>query len=66
MSNSTNRLTTFEYQKRRYFIGGSDARIIMGEMRPPCSGFGVRNGARSSHRTFLAISSSSLALRLKI
>ena len=31
MSNSTNRLTTFEYQKRRYFIGGSDARIIMGD-----------------------------------
>jgi len=23
--------TTFEYQKRRYFIGGSDARIIIGD-----------------------------------
>ena len=30
-SNGTNRLTTFEYQKRRYVIGGSDARIIMGD-----------------------------------
>jgi predicted phage-related endonuclease len=31
MSNSTNRLMTTDYQKRRYFIGGSDARIIMGD-----------------------------------
>jgi predicted phage-related endonuclease len=31
MSKATNRLTTFDYQKRRYFIGGSDARIIMGD-----------------------------------
>jgi predicted phage-related endonuclease len=30
MPNGTNRLTTFDYRKRRYFIGGSDARIIMG------------------------------------
>jgi len=30
MSNDTNRLTTSDYQKGRYFIGGSDARIIMG------------------------------------
>jgi predicted phage-related endonuclease len=31
MSNGTNPLTTSDYQKRRYFIGGSDARIIMGD-----------------------------------
>ena len=31
MSHGTTRLTTFNSQRRRYFIGGSDARIIMGE-----------------------------------
>ena len=30
MSNGTHRLTTLDYQNRRHFIGGSDARIIMG------------------------------------
>jgi YqaJ-like viral recombinase domain len=31
MSDGTDRLTTFGYQKRRHFIGGSDARIIMSD-----------------------------------
>jgi predicted phage-related endonuclease len=31
MSKGTNRLTTFNCRKRRYFVGGSDARIIMGD-----------------------------------
>ena len=45
---------------RRYFIGGSDARIIM---RLPSSGCGGRSAVKSSRRTYRAISSSSLALR---
>ena len=36
---------------RSAFIGGSDARIIMGDDEPPCSGSGGRNAARSSRRT---------------
>src|SRR5215470_14997169 len=31
MSKGTHQLTTFDCQKRRYFIGGSDARTIMGD-----------------------------------
>src|SRR6516162_567818 len=30
MSHGTSRLKTFDFHKRRYFIGGSDARTIMG------------------------------------
>jgi predicted phage-related endonuclease len=30
MSNGTNRLTTLDSRTRRYFLGGSDARVIMG------------------------------------
>jgi predicted phage-related endonuclease len=48
-------------RNRRTFIGGSDARIIMGsdEGRSPASG--ARNEARPSLRTSPGISSSSLA-----
>jgi hypothetical protein len=47
---------------RRYFIGGSDARIIMGKTSPPCCGSGARSVAKSIPRTYRAISSSSSAL----
>jgi hypothetical protein len=39
---------------RRYFIGGSDARIIMGGDEDAPSGFGERSEARSSLRICLA------------
>ena len=39
---STNRRST----DRRYFIGGSDARIIMGDDEAPCCGFGEKSEAR--------------------
>ena len=45
---------------RRTFIGGSDARIIMGNDETALSISGRRNGARSSHTTYPATSSSSL------
>jgi len=35
----------------RYFIGGSDARIIMGMMKPPFFVCGARSEARSTRRT---------------
>jgi hypothetical protein len=44
---------------RRYFIGGSDARVILGT-RLRWAGSGARSAANSSQRTFPAISSSSL------
>ena len=47
---------------RRYFIGGSDARIIMGNDEAPSCGFGKKNGARSNPRTCPATSSSSSGL----
>ena len=51
---------------RRYFIGGSDARIIMGDDEGALSfAFGERSAARSSRRIFRATSSSSLALSLR-
>jgi hypothetical protein len=37
--------------ERRFFVGGSDARIIMGNAKTRCSGFGGKSAARSSHRT---------------
>jgi predicted phage-related endonuclease len=43
---------------RRYFIGGSDARIIMGDDETA-----GKNEVRLSQRTSLAISSSSSVLR---
>jgi hypothetical protein len=46
---------------RRSFIGGSDARIIMGMTRPPCFAFGRKNGAKSNRKTSPATSSSSSA-----
>ena len=49
------------WKERRYFIGGSDARIIMGNDERPSSGFGGKSAARSSRRTCQAISSFSLA-----
>jgi hypothetical protein len=45
---------------RRYFIGGSDTRIIMGDDEPS-SGSGAKSGGRSSQKTYRAISSSNLA-----
>ena len=47
--------------ERRHFIGGSDARIIMGNDEPPFSACGARSAAKSSRRTSPAISLSSLA-----
>ena len=47
---------------RRYFIGGSDARIIMGDDEAPYSGSGGRSAARPSRRTFPATSSCSFGL----
>ena len=34
MPQGTSRLTTFDSRNRRYFVGGSDARIIMGSDEP--------------------------------
>jgi len=55
---SHRRLTTFDSQRRRYFIGGSDARVIMGNdeaalMRPVRSLFGRTSAldARDPART---------------
>jgi hypothetical protein len=36
--------------ERRYFIGGSDAQIIMASTKPPWSGFGMKSEARSDRR----------------
>ena len=44
---------------RRYFIGGSDARIIMGDDEASLLSSGVRSGARSNRKTYQAISLSS-------
>jgi predicted phage-related endonuclease len=44
---------------RRSFIGGSDARIIMGDDEPPCSASGGKSAAKPSPRTYPATSSSS-------
>ena len=46
-------------KSRRTFIGGSDARIIMGEDEVPCFGCGGKSAARLSRRTSPATSSSS-------
>jgi hypothetical protein len=46
------------HSNRRSFIGGSDARIIMGHDEGRLSGFGEKSAARSSRRTCPAISSS--------
>ena len=49
----------------RYFIGGSDARIIMGDDEGALSVFGRKNEAKSNPKTCPAILSFSLVLRLK-
>ena len=48
---------------RRHFIGGSDARIIMGDDEAALIRLGEKSAARSSPRTYPAISSSSSGLR---
>jgi hypothetical protein len=61
--------TEWTKPQRSQFIGGSDARIIVGTMRPPCGGCGVRNGAkrilRTSPATSLSNSASPLSVRLQ-
>ena len=47
---------------RRFFIGGSDARIIMGTDEARLSGCGEKSGAKWSRRICPAISLSSLGL----
>ena len=49
---------------RRLFIGGSDARIIMGDDEQPCSAFGGRSGVRRSGQTCRATFSSSSGSQL--
>ena len=44
---------------RREFVGGSDARIIMGDDEAALSAYGGRSAARSNRKTYPAISSSS-------
>ena len=56
------RLVSPGADSRRYFLGGSDARIIMGNDEAACFACGGRNVAKSSLRTFPATSSSSSAL----
>jgi hypothetical protein len=46
---------------RRYFIGGSDARIIMGDDEGALLRLGGRSEVRSSPKTYRATSSSSSA-----
>ena len=46
---------------RRYFIGGSDARIIMGDDEDALLRLGAKSAARPPPRVCPAISSSSLA-----
>ena len=43
-------LTIANSSDRRCFIGGSDARIIMGDDEAALFGFGARSAARSSPR----------------
>ena len=47
--------------ERRDFIGGSDARIIMGDDEAPSCAYGGKSEAKSSRRTCPATSSSSSA-----
>ena len=42
---------SFKPADRQGFIGGSDARVIMGEDRPPCCASGGKNAAKSTLRT---------------
>ena len=44
-----------------YFIGGSDARTIMGDDEAALLASGARSGAKSTRRTCPGTSSSSLA-----
>ena len=46
----------FNPNDRRHFIGGSDARIIMGDDQDQASSaFGERNAARSNRKTYRTI-----------
>ena len=56
---------TKSYEGRRSFIGGSDARTIMGTTRPPYGASGGRSEATWSRKTCRAISSSSSGSRLR-
>jgi hypothetical protein len=51
--------TNLRSADRRYFIGGSDARIIVGTTKRLCRGYGGRSAARPSRRISPATSSSS-------
>ena len=53
------------FSQRRAFIGGSDARIIMGSDEAALSASGAKNAARPTRKTCLAISSCSSGLRPK-
>ena len=55
----TNAMKFRKFAARGSFIGGSDARIIMGTTRQPSSASGARSAARSNQRTSPATSSSS-------
>ena len=48
-------LWTKSYESRRSFIGGSDARIIMGDDEAALSASGGRSEARPSRKTSRAI-----------
>jgi hypothetical protein len=55
-------MCTKSLTNRRHFVGGSDARIIMGDNEEARSfGSGAKNEASSSRRTYPGISWSSLA-----
>ena len=43
------------HRDRRYFIGGSDARIIMGNDEASCCGCGRKSEVKLNRRIFQAI-----------
>ena len=51
-----------EFANRRHFIGGSDARIIMGDDEAALSDCGRRSAARSNPKIFPETSRCSSAL----
>ena len=52
----TRELRAIGRPNRRYFIGGSDARVIMGDDEAALLRLCGKSGVRSSPRTFRAIS----------
>jgi predicted phage-related endonuclease len=58
-------LESFVLNRRRTFIGGSDARIIMGDDEAALIRLWRENGAKSSRRTCPVTSSSSLGWQPK-